>query len=303
MRKTGFGLVKTAVVILIVACANNTLADSVFDHFDDGVLDPAWNITFENVSGWTYSESGTQLNVTDMTLIDPGYSSATRVNISQPFTATGDFSIECAFSWDSDGLDSAMQVLGIELYNGDEKVIRCEYYDPWVRHTGAKLAIIGTDIYNSGENTLPLAGNGIMEVNRVGNTVTAIWDGGVLLSANYTGPIDKVSIDFRMSTYAGGTFGSFSVDYISAETVELARIQIVGPNEVAEQSSTQYTAIAVYDNNSTKDITGQAYRDVHPDNYADIYSELQELMFVMRTFRDFIDNPTLEQLENLGGKT
>jgi hypothetical protein len=40
----------------------------------------------------------------------------------------------------------------------------------------------------------------------------------------------------------------------------------------------------------------------NPDNYADIYTELQELMFVMRTFRDFIDNPTLEQLENLGNK-
>ena len=37
----------------------------------------------------------------------------------------------------------------------------------------------------------------------------------------------------------------------------------------------------------------------NPENYADIYSELQELMFVMRTFRDFIDNPTLEQLESM----
>jgi uncharacterized protein (UPF0335 family) len=37
----------------------------------------------------------------------------------------------------------------------------------------------------------------------------------------------------------------------------------------------------------------------NPDNYADIYSELRELLFVMRTFRDFIDNPTLEQLEQL----
>ena len=37
----------------------------------------------------------------------------------------------------------------------------------------------------------------------------------------------------------------------------------------------------------------------NPENYADIYSELQELMFVIRTFRDFISNPTLEQLENL----
>ena len=37
----------------------------------------------------------------------------------------------------------------------------------------------------------------------------------------------------------------------------------------------------------------------NPKDYADIYSELQELMFVIRTFRDFISNPTLEQLEKL----
>jgi hypothetical protein len=36
----------------------------------------------------------------------------------------------------------------------------------------------------------------------------------------------------------------------------------------------------------------------NPEDYTDIYSELQELMLMMRTFRDFISNPTLEQLEN-----
>ena len=47
-------------------------------------------------------------------------------------------------------------------------------------------------------------------------------------------------------------------------------LEIEGPNEVAEQSTTQYTAIAVYDNNSTKDVTNQAYWAVMPDNYAEI---------------------------------
>ncbi len=38
----------------------------------------------------------------------------------------------------------------------------------------------------------------------------------------------------------------------------------------------------------------------NPENYSDIDSELQELMLVMKTFRDFISNPTLEQLEKIG---
>ena len=37
----------------------------------------------------------------------------------------------------------------------------------------------------------------------------------------------------------------------------------------------------------------------NPDDYADIYAELHKLMLMMRTFRDFISNPTLKQLENL----
>jgi len=38
---------------------------------------------------------------------------------------------------------------------------------------------------------------------------------------------------------------------------------------------------------------------VHPADYSDIDTELQDLMFVMKTFRDFINDPTLEQLEKL----
>ncbi len=38
----------------------------------------------------------------------------------------------------------------------------------------------------------------------------------------------------------------------------------------------------------------------NPEDYSDIDSELQELMLVMKTFRDFISNPTLEQLEKIG---
>ncbi len=50
----------------------------------------------------------------------------------------------------------------------------------------------------------------------------------------------------------------------------LINIEIEGPNEVAEETDTAYKAIAVYDNNSTKDVTDQAYWAVMPDNYADI---------------------------------
>jgi uncharacterized protein (UPF0335 family) len=37
----------------------------------------------------------------------------------------------------------------------------------------------------------------------------------------------------------------------------------------------------------------------HAEDYADIDAELQELLLRMKTFRDFINSPTLEQLEKL----
>ena len=39
----------------------------------------------------------------------------------------------------------------------------------------------------------------------------------------------------------------------------------------------------------------------HPSDYTDIDAELQELILRMKTFQDFINDPTLEQLEKLGG--
>ena len=37
----------------------------------------------------------------------------------------------------------------------------------------------------------------------------------------------------------------------------------------------------------------------NPRDYSDIDAELEELMLMMKTFRDFISEPTLEQLEKI----
>jgi hypothetical protein len=61
---------------------------------------------------------------------------------------------------------------------------------------------------------------------------------------------------------------------LSATTWALAPnligLEIEGPNEVAEESSAQYKAIAVYDDNSTKDVTNLAEWIISPDDYAGI---------------------------------
>ncbi len=41
----------------------------------------------------------------------------------------------------------------------------------------------------------------------------------------------------------------------------------------------------------------------NPRDYSDIDAELEELTLMMKTFRDFISDPTLEQLENIEADT
>ena len=58
------------------------------------------------------------------------------------------------------------------------------------------------------------------------------------------------------------------------EELELVGLEIAGPDEVAEDSQTQYSAIALYDNNSTADVTDEAVWSVEPNVIADIEAGL-----------------------------
>ena len=55
--------------------ATFTSEEIVFqDNFDDEILDPTWAVSFEYADGWTYTESGTELEVTDInSTINGGY--------------------------------------------------------------------------------------------------------------------------------------------------------------------------------------------------------------------------------------
>lgn len=61
---------------------------------------------------------------------------------------------------------------------------------------------------------------------------------------------------------------------ILTEPLELVSLEIVGPGEVAEDSQTQYRAIAIYDNNSTADVTDLADWSVEPNDIASITAGL-----------------------------
>ena len=117
------------------------------DHFDDEVLDPAWSINFQDATGWTFSESGTNLTVTD---IDPVVSGGTMADVilSRNFTPLTDFHAEFGFSWDSEGSTLPMQLLFISLYGPNDNLIsEVSYFDAWIGARGG--------VYGSAKNDEP----------------------------------------------------------------------------------------------------------------------------------------------------
>jgi len=169
----------------------------------------------ENATGWIYSESGTNLTVTDIDTLDPDASTSARIYLSQDFYATGDFAMEGSIAWDSLGNNSAMQDIDIRVYNGSELVASCGYTDPRYNDQGAKKAWIGEENYVS-SHTLLLSGGANVKIIREAGIISCMWNDDIILSRANTSPIDSVSITFRENTYSLATFGTLSIDQVSA---------------------------------------------------------------------------------------
>lgn len=185
-------------------------AYGVYDHFNDGVLDSAWQVSFENTTGWTYQESGTNLTVTNIAGSGSGWRKAF---IKQNFAAAGNFSVSCAVSWDSVHEYSDIQTLALSLYSGGQSAINASYHDAWAGETGEKGATIGGSMYGTGMGTLPFAGSALIEIERENGFVTVSWDGSVLLTGTSSSAIDQIGLEFWQDGYS---FSSLSVDYVSA---------------------------------------------------------------------------------------
>lgn len=195
----------------------------VYDDFNDGVLDPAWEITFEAALGWSYTESGTLLTATDITpeVVSHGNGGPNAiVKLSRSCIPIGDFHVEFDFSWDSEGKLQPMQKLILALYDRNgEPICRGGYNDAWVVHRGEKFTEVKEDTCRSGKDTLPLEGRGRLEIDRAGDEITLFWDGILIHSGNCNRAVRKVEISFWYYAYDGGGgdsfFGSEMVDLIS----------------------------------------------------------------------------------------
>ena len=189
----------------------------IHDHFDDGVLDPAWNTTFTNVIDWTYTESDSKLIATDITM-DPSVTDSVpgAVTLSRNIGSLDDFSIEASIAWDAEGLDSRIEVLCIYAMSGDQQIVYQAYDDSWIQFRAEKEAIIGYDnVYSSGLDTLPYSGQAVFKIDRLDGLIKFYWDDELIHSGTDYSLIDEIAIEFRRNAYPGSTFGTLSIDYIT----------------------------------------------------------------------------------------
>jgi hypothetical protein len=203
-----------AVIFFMSIGALPACADLIYDDFDDGILDSAWEVSFDNVSSWTYVETGSALVVTDIISETDGWATVTLTQNCDPLS---DFWIDFDFSWDSEGSNKAMQQIILSLFDSNgEKFASVGYIDAWVYQRGEKYAAIGNDTFASGYNTLPFAGSVNTDITRQDGTMNILWDDINLLSGTSSVSLSSVSLAFSYYPLSGRSiFGTESVDLIA----------------------------------------------------------------------------------------
>ncbi|MEN6578706.1 MAG: hypothetical protein ABFD90_20335 [Phycisphaerales bacterium] len=211
---------------LCLACVSaQATITVVYDHFDDGMLAPAWSVSLQNSTGWSYIESGTNLTVADIipTVINATDGGpAANVTLSQTFVPLADFDVDFDFSWSSEGSVRAMQAVGIYLYDAvSNEIASAVYYDAWVYHYGAKYAVVGGTSVHPVYGSLPPDGTASVNISRRGDNIDVIWDGTSLIAGTASSPISRVDLGFYYWAYEGVGGPSF----YASELIDLVRIQ------------------------------------------------------------------------------
>jgi hypothetical protein len=206
----------------IQSSADNLSPYLIDDDFDNGQLDPAWEINYDQASDWVYTESGTMLTVTDIikTTTNEGWTS---VNLTQYLPSPlSDFNIDFGFSWDSEGSTAAMQNVLIQAYSGGSKIIAVGYSDGWPASHGEQYGMIdGAGASNTGPDSLNPSGTASININRTSGLINVLWDGSSLISGTNSILIDRIDLVFSYYQYDSNNMTSF----FGNEAVDFIRVQ------------------------------------------------------------------------------
>ncbi len=189
------------------------------DHFDDGTLDPAWEIEFSNADGWTFAESGSNLTVSAIDHVEPNEWS--RVQLSQSVDPLDDFRLVASIHWASLSQPQVMQYLRILAYDGTDQWVAIAYFwDAWFDWRGTLGGCLSGACQDPGHSVAPFDGTALLEIERVGSDTTVRIDGTLILQNNSDEPVERVGIEFGFyprDVGGGGVaslFGTEAIDFI-----------------------------------------------------------------------------------------
>ncbi len=202
----------------------------VNDHFDDGVLAPAWNATpRDNAKAWTYQESGTNLTVTDIEPTNAPVPSGVMANwaiyqLSRSFDPISNFHLDFDISWnEGSGGNSAMQRVAVQLGDGQgNKIAWAGYYDNWNTMHGSRAARGYPTDQSVQDWAIPPNGSASIDIIRTNGELSIFWNDSLFLSTFNDILVGEIFINFGYYPLSGATFGSLSVDQVKLESSDLS---------------------------------------------------------------------------------
>lgn len=214
-----------------LCCAAAARSDLLFaDEFSGTTLAPEWTVAFAgNTDGWNSAVNGGLLTVGEIFPLTypPGCDTSggpwSDVNIDRTIAPAGNFTCDALISWDSQGLNSAMQALWISLLDCDGNVLgQVGFVDAWAGTTGAKASTLGGVFAQSGAGSLPLAGTTTLQISRSGATWETRVGGTLIQSRAVTGVPRTLRLTFAYYAAhlcSGGNtlFGTEAIDLITLQ--------------------------------------------------------------------------------------
>lgn len=220
MRHLAF--VSLACLLALCAVASADLV-VVHDQFNDGILDPAWNVEFSApATGCTYTEDDSMLVVTDISTTPS--SEWGKIVLTRTCQLSADFTASILMSWDAEASNHPMQGLHLALIDSAGSwTAYCGFTDAWVAHSG-RIVIGGDDAdanYYGPLDQLDFSGVAAFRIERSGTALSFYWDDQLMAvgSASET-TITDVELSFWYSSQSPSFFGTESVDFVTVIEVE-----------------------------------------------------------------------------------
>ncbi len=236
---TRFFLVLTIGLVLTVSAGTSVGAQTqtIFtDDFNDGILDPTWQINFVDddgitrTTGWDFEEQvapDSNLIVRDVIGSTPATGWRV-VNLHRTFSPLTDFHITMAISWSSEGPNSEPNIEAIHnilLTILDEAgsliVRRAGFTDSWGNDNGTRVMVSPSCCIVP--SSLGETGSAEVELVRTGANLDFIWDGVTVFSSPIgLEPASQIRLSFEHFDSASSHMGTLFMDEIKVEGTPVA---------------------------------------------------------------------------------